>query len=156
MYHDREKDLPLDGRTHIIVVELKKTERIPEKPVPDMSGQERWAVFFRYCADPRKRDVINDLLDGEEGIAMAGEVLLTISKDERERAWLESRFKYELDLQSELSVALKQGRTEGEAEGEEHRRQDKLEIARNMKKWGDSVEKIASVTGLPVEAINGL
>jgi predicted transposase/invertase (TIGR01784 family) len=153
MYYDREREVSLDGRTHIIVVELKKTEKLPEKPVPRMSAQERWAVFFRYCSDPGKRDVINNLLDEEEGIAMAGEVLFTISKDERERAWLESRFKYELDLQSEKVTAQQEGRAEGLAEGREV---EKLEVARNMKRWGDSTEKIAAMTGLPAETINGL
>ena len=53
---------------------------------------------------------------------MAGEVLLTISRDEEERARLESEFKYELDRQCELVDArragLAEGRSEGRAEGE--------------------------------------
>jgi predicted transposase/invertase (TIGR01784 family) len=156
-YYDREKEVSLDGRTHIIVVELKKTEKLPEKPVQRMSAQERWAIFFRYCSDPRKRDVINSLLDEEEGIAMAGEVLFTVSKDEKERAWLESRLKYELDLQSEKASAQQEGRSEGLVEGRtEGREAAKLEDARSMKKWGDSAEKIAAITGLPAETINGL
>ena len=62
-----------------------------------MSSAERWTVFFRYVTDSGKRDLINEILGYEEGIAMAGEVLLTISRDEEERARLESEFKYELD-----------------------------------------------------------
>jgi hypothetical protein len=43
---------------------------------------------------------------------MASEVLMTISKDERERARLESEFKYALDTQSELVNAKREGRHE--------------------------------------------
>ena len=42
--------------------------------------------------------------------------------------------------------AIAEGRTEGFAEG-------KLEIARKMKAFGDTVEKIHAVTDIPVETI---
>jgi ATP/maltotriose-dependent transcriptional regulator MalT len=71
-------------------------------------------VFFRYSADKEKRDKINEILRHEEGIAMAAEVLLTISKDEIERARLESEYKYEVDRQSELVTARREGVAEGE------------------------------------------
>ncbi|MDR1092239.1 MAG: hypothetical protein LBL79_14305, partial [Prevotella sp.] len=61
-----------------------------------MTKKERWAVFFRYSADKEKRGIINEILRREEGIAMAADVLLTISKDEIERARLESEYKYEV------------------------------------------------------------
>jgi predicted transposase/invertase (TIGR01784 family) len=88
-------------------------------------------------------------------------VLFTVSKDEKERAWLESRLKYELDLQSEKASAQEEGKAEGLVEGRTQGRTEgseaaKLEVARSMKKWGDSTEKIAAITGLPAETINGL
>jgi len=48
---------------------------------------------------------------------MASEVLITISKDEIERARLESELKYELDTQSKLAYAKQEGREEGREEG---------------------------------------
>jgi len=48
---------------------------------------------------------------------MASEVLMSISKDEIERARLMSEYKYELDLQSKMTYAKRQGKQEGKLEG---------------------------------------
>ena len=48
---------------------------------------------------------------------MASEVLKSISKDEIERARLMSEYKYELDLQSKLVTAKREGKKEGIQEG---------------------------------------
>ena len=45
---------------------------------------------------------------------MASEVLMTISRDEVERARLRSEEKYVLDTQSKLTDAKREGRREGE------------------------------------------
>jgi vacuolar-type H+-ATPase subunit E/Vma4 len=60
------------------------------------------------------RGKINEIVDNEEGIAMASEVLLNISRDEAERARLMSEYKYQLDMQSKLVHAKRQGLQEGE------------------------------------------
>jgi len=83
-YYDPERRMSLKGRSRIITLELAKLDRIIEKPVREMSEQEHWAVFFRYLTDKTKRQKINELMEYEEGIVMASEVLLTISKDEIE------------------------------------------------------------------------
>jgi hypothetical protein len=69
-------------------------------------------VFFRYLTDKAKRGKINEIIECEEGIAMASEVLMSISKDEVERARLMSEYKYQLDLQSKITYAKRQGRQE--------------------------------------------
>jgi hypothetical protein len=60
---------------------VNKVERVGEKPVPEMTTQEHWAYVFRYLTDKRKRDKINEVIANEEGIAMASEVLISISRD---------------------------------------------------------------------------
>jgi predicted transposase/invertase (TIGR01784 family) len=92
-----------------------------------------------------KRGIINEIIACEEGIAMASEVLITISKDEKERFRLLSEEKYMLDTQSNLSYA----RQEGQAK-------KALEIARKMKEIGRPLPEIAEVTGLPPETIERL
>jgi hypothetical protein len=84
--------------------------------------------------DKAKRCIINEILELEEGIAMASEVLMTISRDEIERARLESELKYELDTQSKLVHAKREGLREGERKG-------KQEII-NLLKSGKSPEEI--------------
>jgi predicted transposase/invertase (TIGR01784 family) len=102
-------------------------------------------MYMGYRHDERAGKLIDDLCRNEEGIAMASEVLITISKDEREQAWLRSREKYILDTQSNLSWEKKQGRAE-----------EKLAIARKMKQAGRPFTEIAEFTGLDMETIQGL
>ena len=108
-YYDPVHSMSLNGKSRIITLELSKLGKIVEKPTGDMSAQESWAVYFRYLTDRKKRRKINEILKREEGIAMASEVLLKISKDEIERARLMSEYKYQLDTQSKLVQAEREG-----------------------------------------------
>ena len=74
---------------------------------------------------------------------MASKVLITISKDEVERARLMSEYKYELDTQSKMVQAKRDGVDEG-------RKQRGIEIAGTLKALGDPIEKIALATGLSI------
>jgi predicted transposase/invertase (TIGR01784 family) len=115
-YYDPARRMSLGGRSRIITVELSKLEWIVEKPTEVMTASEQWAVFFRYLTDKSRREKINELLEYEEGIAMAGEVLLRISRDEAERARLLSEYKYAVDTQSKVVQAKREGRQEEKAE----------------------------------------
>ena len=77
---------------------------------------------------------------------MAGNLLMSISQDERERAVFRSRRMYQSDLQSNLATAEDRGRSLGKKEG-------KIEIARMMAAAGESVEKIMQYTGLTKQEI---
>jgi predicted transposase/invertase (TIGR01784 family) len=141
-YYDPEHGVSLNGRSRIITLELSKVDQVVDKPIQEMTASELWAVFFRYLTDKSKREKINEILEVEEGIAMASEVLMTISRDEAERARLVSEFKYQVDMRSHINHAKQEGRAERDQE-----------IARNLKADGDSVEKIARITGLSLEEI---
>jgi predicted transposase/invertase (TIGR01784 family) len=80
---------------------------------------------------------------------MASEVLMTISKDEAERARLMSEFKFQMDTQSKIGYARREGRQEGRQEGQQ-------EIARNLKALGIPVKQIAQGTGLTEAQIQEL
>ena len=56
--------------------------------------------------------LINEILELEEGIAMASEVVINITKDDIERARMLSELKYELDTQSRLAYAKYKGKQE--------------------------------------------
>ena len=115
-FYDTANRISLKGKSRIITLELSKLNKIVEKPTADMSVLEYWAVYFQYLTDKSKRKKINEILEREEGIAMASEVLITISKDEVERARLMSEYKYELDTQSDLAYAKREGYLEGQQE----------------------------------------
>ena len=111
-YYDPARRVSLNGRTRILTLELSKLDSVARKPAEEMSASELWAVYFRYLRDTGMRGKINEILAREEGIAMASEVLLTISRDEVERALLMSEYKYQLDMQSKLVHAKRQGEKE--------------------------------------------
>jgi predicted transposase/invertase (TIGR01784 family) len=131
-------------------VELSKAADTVEKPVSEMGAAELWAVYFRYLTDKSKRKKINEVIACEEGIAMASEVLMTISRDEAERARLVSEYKYVVDTQSKVVQAKREGIQEGRKKGNKERA---IKIARALKDIGDLAEKIAQVTGLSPEEI---
>ena len=88
---------------------------------------------------------------------MAGELLMRISQDERERAMFRSRRMYQTDLQSNLATAEDRGRRIGQQEGrQEGRLERNLEIARMMLSAGEPMEKIMSYTGLTKQEITRL
>jgi flagellar biosynthesis/type III secretory pathway protein FliH len=118
-YYDGERGTDLGGRTRIITVELRKADAALGKAVEEMSSAERWALFFRHGSDVGKRVMINAILGEEEGIGMAGKELLTVSEDEKVRAWLMSAEKYDLDRQSELTEARREARKTAHQEGME-------------------------------------
>jgi len=133
-YFDPVHRVSLNGKSRIISLELSKLEKVVEKPTGEMSVQEYWGVYFRYLTDKGRRRKINEIIEREEGIAMASEVLMTISRDEIERARLLSEYKYELDTQSKLVHAKREGHKEGRLEG-------KREII-DLLKSGKSLEEI--------------
>ncbi|MHC6201737.1 hypothetical protein ACYULU_00915 [Breznakiellaceae bacterium SP9] len=100
---------------HTSRVELNKLDKIidkPVEPVEKMTQAEHWAIFFKYITDTAKRERINKILELEEGIAMASEVLISISRDEVERARLMSEYKGEVDYQSRMVQAKRLERAE--------------------------------------------
>jgi predicted transposase/invertase (TIGR01784 family) len=140
-YFDPVHSISLNGRSRIITLELSKLDRVIEKPIEAMTAQEHWAVFFRYLTDKGKRRKINEILASEEGIAMASEVLMRISKDEVERARLASEYKYAVDTQSKIVHA---------------KREERQELARNLKAIGVPIGQIAQGTGLTEKQIQEL
>ena len=104
-YYDPVNRTSLNGKSRIITLELSKLDGVIEKPVKETNAQERWAIFFRYLTDRPKRGKINEIIEQEEGIAMACKELIEFSRDEIERARLISEEKYELDIQNRVVTA---------------------------------------------------
>ena len=144
-YYDPLHAVSLEGKSRIVTVELKKAEQIIEKPLSEMSAPEAWAAFFRYLTDRSKRAKINEIVQREEGIAMASEELFNITKEDIEWARELSAERQRLYAQHERVTAWREGRQEGFHE-----------VAKNMKANGISLEVIAQCTGLSPEEIASL
>ena len=65
-------------------------------------------IFFRYATDKTKRDILNQILEKEEGIRMASQTLQTISMNPQERRAYEEQIIFELDQRSERANAKKE------------------------------------------------
>ena len=133
----------------MVYVELSKLREIMKKSVSDMTDLEKWAIFFQYASEPTYRETVNQVIASKEVLQMAGELLMSISQDERERAVFRSRRMYQTDLQSDLATAEDRGERRG-------RQAREVEIARSMIADGEPVEKIIRYTGLTQAEINTL
>jgi len=88
------------------------------------------------------------VIESEEVLGVAGELLMSISQDERERAIFRSRRKFQTDLQSDLATAWDNGQHEG-----------KITVARNALKKKMPIDDIVDITGLTraeVEALRNI
>ena len=148
-YCDFNNRVRFNGRSRIITIELSKLDKIVEKPTEEMSYPELWATFFQYLTDESKRSIIYEIMEKEEGIAMASEVLYKVSQDEIEEAYQLSRLKYELDNQSRMTYAWEEGLEEGMQQGMQQGKLEACEaIAAKLKSMGLSEEQIAQATGI--------
>ena len=88
---------------------------------------------------------------------MAGELLMSISQDEKERAIYRSRRMFQTDMESNLATAEDRGRLEGRAEGiAEGIAEGRLAIACNMIKRNRPIDEIIEDTGLTREEVENL
>ncbi len=80
---------------------------------------------------------------------MAENPLISVSEEERERAILRSRRKFQTDLQSDFATAEDNGERRG-------RMKRSIEIARMLLKTDLSLEQISAMTGLTYEEVEKL
>ena len=91
---------------------------------------------------------VNNLLNAlhiKRALKMAGNLSMSASKDEHERAIFRSRRKCQSDLESNLATA--------EDRGEQRKA---ITIARNLLEMNLPLDQIATATGLTIEEVNSL
>ena len=136
----------------IIFIQMPFLE-ISGKDINNLLDIEKWIIFLRDSTDKKKRDLLNRIMGSNEGIKEAGEILMTISDDEREWAIQEMRYKAEVDREAFRIAAHDKGLEEGVEIGE----QQGLETAaRGMKAENIPVETIVKITGLTAEQVEAL
>jgi len=152
MRHDIDNGL-LHNAVQAVFVELTKLDKVLKKPVEQMTGMERFSVFLKYAGNPDYREIVNSVIESKEGLAVAGELLMSISKDERERAIFRNRRIALADRESDRVTAERAGRKAGIAEGEKAKA---LAIARNALQMEIPVDVIIKLTGLTREEVEVL
>ena len=142
--HDLDNGLLTDA-FHLVFVELSKLAEIIRKRPEEMTDLEKWSIFFRYADIQRYRDTVNEIIQSREAIQMAGDVLLSVSQDERERAIFRSRQMYQTDMQSNWNTAYDNGR-----------HSERIEIAKRMISRQRPIDEIIEDTGLTYKEVMGL
>ncbi|MDR3165692.1 MAG: Rpn family recombination-promoting nuclease/putative transposase [Synergistaceae bacterium] len=156
MRHDTNNEL-LSDAIHVIYVELSKLGEIIKKSIADMTDLEKWALFLQYANIPEYREIVNKVIQSKEALQMAGSLLMSVSKDEREQAVYRSRRMYQTDMQSNIATAEDRGEERGIQIGEQRGEQRKaFAMARNMIAEGEPIEKITRYTGLTREEAENL
>ena len=150
-FRDDKDDKQLTDAVRVIMVELSRLREVLKKPVGKMENLEKWALFLRYANVPRYRGIVNKIIASKEEIEMAGNLLMSISKDERERAVFRSRRIYRTDHESDLATAWDNGRNAGRIEGE---RMGRIEGERTGERTGkENVAREMIADGVPDESI---
>ena len=139
---ERESGLRLCDRLELHFLELSKIDG--EKPVSALTGIERLGAYLKFASVENRQDYVKQILSSED-IAMTENSYRKVTEDELEYERRESRFRYQLQRNTELSVA----RSEGAA-------QKQREIAKNFKHAGIPVDVIAENTGLSAAEIEKL
>jgi len=116
----------------------------------NLRNQVNQVNLWSYLTDEEKRGKIIEIINREEGIAMAVETLVNITQDEIEYARMCNLIKSQLDYQSGMVNAERKGRAEGIKEGLEKGRE---EVARNALVEGVPIELIKRISGLDEEAL---
>ncbi len=163
---ERETGLLLSDRLEFHFLELGKVDG--DKPVEKLTEIESLAAYLKYANDEDRQDYVQEIISSE-GLTMTENAYRKVTQDEIEYERMESRLKYQLQYNTDMSLArqeglelgLEQGRTEGEAVGiakgeATGRREMKLEIARAMKAEDIDCKAISRMTGLSAEEIEKL
>ena len=176
VYYDPERRIKMGGRTEIMTVELKKLKGITKRAVEQLDKRKGWALFMMYYRKDKKTGIIQKIIDMDEGIAAADQVMQGFTGTELEGLAAIAKDKFEFDAREELwemkqaahAEGLVEGRTEGLAEGRTKGRAEGLaeglneghkvlkDTARKLKSMGIPLEQIIEASGLSAEVINSL
>jgi predicted transposase/invertase (TIGR01784 family) len=141
---DREPEIILTNSLEIHFINMVKYRKLRKKIAGLLSNEPliRWLAWFNKNSPP---ELVTEVKKMDEAIQLADERLVYLSGDEDAIRAYEIRFKAMCDWTSERNYAIKTGRDE-----------KALEIARKMKKIGDSIERIHTITDISLETIEQL
>ncbi len=101
---------------------------------------DKWSLFLQYAPDQKHREKVNEVIESEKVLQMTGNLLMSISQDEKEQAVFRSRRMAETDRLSDLATAMDKGM-----------RKATFKVARNLLKMNLPLEQIAAATGLSLD-----
>ncbi len=146
-------DIILTDAMEIHIIELSKVKEFSENKELDI-----WVNFINGVGD-------FDMSKANEQVKKAKEILEEISENEHEQYLAHLREKYILDQNNLLDTGYERGFEKGLSDGfeqgieqgiEQGSKQEKIEIAKKMKKQNYTIEEIQKITNLAKEEIEKL
>jgi len=161
LYEDQEQ-FPLTDVIEIHFMEIPKLmDKWEQRAVnPHDNELERWLLLLEADDDEEIRKELEAIAMRDPVMKRAFDEWEDLSRDEKKWVEYESRRKAILDEMAavrEAEIRQQRAREEGLAEGRtEGERQKATEIAREMLAEGDSLERVAKLTKLPLAEIEKL
>ena len=132
----------------VYIIELPKFEKYKEN-----TGNNILNSWVKFIKNPE----VKDMEATNKELNKAKKVLEEISQDKHERYLAELRQKYIMDKKAIADAGFDKGFKAGKQQGmQQGVQQEKIAIAKNMKKQNIDIETICKVTGLSIEEIKNI
>ena len=157
----------LSERLNIIFIDLvsiRQETRI--KSDDKLTPIEKWGLFFSYVDHDDKKDFIDSIIQSEQGIMAAQNIVKHMSKADENWFSQYSAFKAERDHNTKMAIAEKRGLEKGLQKGlqqglqqgiqqgiQQGAQQNAEETAKRMLKGNLTPDETALYTGLPIEKV---
>jgi predicted transposase/invertase (TIGR01784 family) len=135
---DHDHDLVLTEALEIHFINMVQYRKQAKKGMMD-DPLNRWMAWLNKNSPP---ELIAEVVKMDTAIELANERMVYVTGDEEAIRAYEMRLMGLSDYNSAINYAREEGM-----------KKNALEIARKMKGMGDSIEKIHTITGLPIETI---
>jgi predicted transposase/invertase (TIGR01784 family) len=143
---DNDRDMILTGALEIHFINMVKYRRQAKKGVVN-DPLSRWLVWLNRRSPP---ELVAEVVKMDNAIQAANERMVYVTGDKEAIRAYERRQMALSDYTSAINYARSTGMAKGRKKG---RTEERLEIAHKMKEMGDSIKKIHTITGLPIETI---
>jgi predicted transposase/invertase (TIGR01784 family) len=149
LWEDTQRDLLLTDALEIHFLDMVKFRALEEK---DIKGNplHRWLTWLDKDSPDK---VVKEIVHMDKAIESAQARAAYVSSDKEALRAYQMRKMAQLDLNSGLSYALREGEKKGEQKGEQ---KEKKKIAHNLKALGIPIGQIAQATGLSEAEIGRL
>ncbi len=149
----------LSDRLNVIFIDLEAIRLKLGTPIAKLTPIEKWGLFFCYVDHDNQADYIRNLVDSEDGIMAADEIIRHMSKADSNWFTQNSIYMAECDSntikailkQEILEEGIQKGIVQGIEQGEQ---KAKIEAALNLLRMNVlTPEQIAKAQGLPLNKV---
>ena len=152
-----ESGKTLSDRLNIILIDLETIRSKLGTPVEQLTPIEKWGLFFCYVDHESETGYIDTLVNSEEGIMAADNIVKQMSEADDNWYTQFAIYKAECDRNTNLYNARQEGLKEGLQQGlKEGEKRKAIETAKTALKMNLSIEDASKLSGLTIEEVQKL